>query len=46
MPELAAKSENEYLTDRLNSEAVDFIRRNKDKRIFPVSLPLLGAYTN
>lgn len=34
MPELAAKSEKEYLTDRLNTEAVDFIRRNKDKRFF------------
>lgn len=34
MPGLAARSENEYLTDRLNTEAVDFIRRNKDKRFF------------
>lgn len=34
MPELAAKSEGEYLTDRLNSEAVDFIRRNQKKPFF------------
>nr|WP_295934383.1 sulfatase [uncultured Dyadobacter sp.] len=34
MPELPARSENEYLTDRLNTEAVDFIRRNKDQRFF------------
>jgi arylsulfatase A len=34
MPELEAKSEKEYLTDRLNQEAVDFIKRNNKKPFF------------
>ena len=34
LPGLEAKSENEYLTDRLNGEAVDFIKRNKREPFF------------
>jgi len=34
MPTVAPYYENEYLTDRLNTEAVNFIRRNKDKPFF------------
>ncbi|MFD1142200.1 sulfatase [Larkinella insperata] len=34
MPEVAARSEGEYLTDRLNQEAVDFIKRNATKPFF------------
>jgi arylsulfatase A len=34
LPDLAAKSEGEYLTDRLNNEAVDFIKRNAKKPFF------------
>ena len=29
MPSVQAKTEGEYLADRLNEEAVEFIRRNK-----------------
>ena len=31
MPDVQAKSEGEYLTDRLNQEAVDFIKRSQSK---------------
>lgn len=31
MPDVQAKTEGEYLTDRLNQEAVDFIKRNHKK---------------
>lgn len=34
MPEVQAKTEGEYLTDRLNSEAVDFIRRHQKRPFF------------
>ncbi|GAB3687194.1 sulfatase [Spirosoma flavus] len=34
MPDVPAKTEGEYLTDRLNNEAVDFIRRNQAKPFF------------
>ncbi|WP_461107385.1 sulfatase [Spirosoma koreense] len=34
MPDVSAKVPNEYLTDRLNSEAVDFIRRNQASPFF------------
>jgi arylsulfatase A-like enzyme len=34
MPEVAARTEGEYLTDRLNHEAVDFISRNKENPFF------------
>ncbi|UFH56178.1 sulfatase [Spirosoma sp. KNUC1025] len=34
MPDITAKTEGEYLTDRLNSEAVDFIKRNQAKPFF------------
>lgn len=34
MPEVAAKLEGEYLTDRLNREAVDFIKRSSGKPFF------------
>ncbi|MBA2491500.1 MAG: sulfatase [Gammaproteobacteria bacterium] len=34
MPGVKAREPNEYLTDRLNFEAVDFIRRHKDKPFF------------
>lgn len=34
LPQLQERLPNEYLTDRLNSEAVDFIRRHKDEQFF------------
>ncbi|GAB3911970.1 sulfatase [Larkinella knui] len=34
MPDVPAKTEGEYLTDRLNQEAVDFIKRNQAKPFF------------
>lgn len=34
MPDVRAKTENEYLTDRLNTEATDFIRRNQSTPFF------------
>ena len=34
LPEAKEKNENEYLTDRLSQEAVDFINRNKRKPFF------------
>ncbi len=34
MPGVQAKTEGEYLTDRLNAEAVDFIRRNQSTPFF------------
>ncbi|GAB3921649.1 sulfatase [Larkinella terrae] len=34
MPDVPAKTENEYLTDRLNQEAVDFIKRSSAKPFF------------
>lgn len=34
MPELPAREPGEYLTDRLNSEAVDFIKRNRERPFF------------
>ncbi|MCX8038177.1 MAG: sulfatase [Candidatus Sumerlaeia bacterium] len=34
MPEVQAKEPNEYLTDRLNAEAVDFIERHKNRPFF------------
>ncbi|MBD2699964.1 sulfatase [Spirosoma sp. BT702] len=34
MPDVQANTEGEYLTDRLNNEAVDFIRRNQAKPFF------------
>ncbi len=34
MPEVAAREPNEYLTDRLNREAMDFIRRHKGAPFF------------
>lgn len=34
MPDVQAKTEGEYLTDRLNQEAVDFIRRNQKTPFF------------
>ena len=53
MPELTERSpeftgrkpdEPEYLVDRMNSEAVDFIKRNKDKPFFLVSVALRGSH--
>lgn len=34
MPDVEAKTAGEYLTDRLNGEAVDFIKRNQTKPFF------------
>jgi arylsulfatase A-like enzyme len=34
MPEVAARREGEYLTDRLNQEAVDFIERHRSRPFF------------
>ena len=34
MPHVTARRKDEYLTDRLNHEAVEFIRRNGDKPFF------------
>ncbi|MFD2571807.1 sulfatase [Spirosoma soli] len=34
MPDVQAKIEGEYLTDRLNAEAVDFIKRNQARPFF------------
>jgi len=34
MPRVKARRKGEYLTDRLNHEAVDFVARNKDKPFF------------
>ncbi|MVM41694.1 sulfatase-like hydrolase/transferase [Spirosoma sp. HMF3257] len=34
MPDVQARTEGEYLTDRLNQEAVDFIKRNQKKPFF------------
>ncbi len=34
MPDVKAREPNEYLTDRLNWEAVDFIRRHKNEPFF------------
>jgi len=34
MPQVKARREGEYLTDRLNQEAVDFITRHKDQPFF------------
>jgi arylsulfatase A-like enzyme len=34
MPQVQARQEGEYLTDRLNQEAVDFIARNAQRRFF------------
>lgn len=34
MPEVQARQEGEYLTDRLNQEAVDFIARNARRKFF------------
>ncbi len=34
MPEMPAREPGEYLTDRLNSEAVDFIKRNRERPFF------------
>ncbi|WP_420149298.1 sulfatase [Spirosoma sp.] len=34
MPDVPAKTEGEYLTDRLNAEAIDFIKRNQAKPFF------------
>lgn len=34
MPEVEARRPDEYLTDRLNQEAVDFIRRNRQRPFF------------
>lgn len=34
MPDVQPKAEGEYLTDRLNAEAVDFIRRNQSTPFF------------
>lgn len=34
LPDLKPRQPNEYLTDRLNQEAVDFIRRHKDQPFF------------
>jgi arylsulfatase A-like enzyme len=34
MPEVEARRPGEYLTDRLNQEAVDFIRRNRERPFF------------
>ena len=34
MPNVKARAQDEYLTDRLNTEAVEFIHRHRDKRFF------------
>ncbi|MBD2752552.1 sulfatase [Spirosoma validum] len=34
MPDVQARTEGEYLTDRLNQEAVDYIKRNHQKPFF------------
>ena len=34
MPDIQARTEGEYLTDRLNQEAVDFIKRNQKQPFF------------
>jgi len=34
MPEVEARAEDEYLTDRLNQEAVDFMTRNRSRPFF------------
>ncbi|MBN8824900.1 MULTISPECIES: sulfatase [unclassified Spirosoma] len=34
MPDVAPKTQGEYLTDRLNGEAVDFIKRNSQQPFF------------
>ncbi len=34
MPETPAREPGEYLTDRLNTEAVDFIKRNRERPFF------------
>ncbi|MCE7066631.1 sulfatase-like hydrolase/transferase [Dyadobacter sp. CY326] len=44
MPELEAKSQGEYLTDRLNNEAVDFIKRNQ-KQAFLLYLSHYSVHT-
>jgi arylsulfatase A len=45
MPEVAARAPHEYLTDRLNTEAVEFIRRHKDQP-FLLYLAHYAPHTN